>query len=91
VYENSEKRPSKVLDTLLFKPGSLNQFKLYSLNLIYIIDYIILFVVLPNIDQFYYRIAKKKGNSKAGVAAAAKLIKVVYWVMKERRMYERLV
>ena len=50
-----------------------------------------LFVVLPNIDQFYYRIAKKKGNSKAGVAGAAKLIKVVYWVMKERRMYERLV
>jgi transposase len=43
-----------------------------------------------NIAQFYYRIAKKKGNSKAAVAAAAKLLKVVYWIMKERRMYERL-
>ena len=43
-----------------------------------------------NIAQFYYRIARKKGNSKAAVAAAAKLLKVVYWIMKERRMYERL-
>jgi transposase len=43
-----------------------------------------------NIAQFYYRIAKKKGNSKAAVAAAAKLLKVAYWIMKERRMYERL-
>jgi hypothetical protein len=43
-----------------------------------------------NITQFYYRIARKKGNSKAAVAAAAKLLKVVYWIMKERRMYERL-
>jgi len=43
-----------------------------------------------NIAQFYYRIAKKKGNSKAAVAAASKLLKVVYWIMKERRMYERL-
>ena len=43
-----------------------------------------------NIAQFYYRIAKKKGNSKAAVAAAAKLLKVVYWIMKERRTYARL-
>ena len=43
-----------------------------------------------NIAQFYYRISKKKGNSKAAVAAASKLLKVVYWIMKERRMYERL-
>jgi transposase len=43
-----------------------------------------------NIAQFYYRIARKKGNSKAAVAAAAKLLKVVYWIMKERRRYERL-
>ena len=43
-----------------------------------------------NIAQFYYRIAKKKRNSKAAVAAASKLMKVVYWIMKERRMYERL-
>jgi len=43
-----------------------------------------------NIAQFYFRIARKKGNSKAAVAAAAKLLKVVYWIMKERRTYERL-
>jgi transposase len=40
-----------------------------------------------NITQFYQSLAKKKGNSKAAVAAAAKLLKVVYWVMKERREY----
>src|SRR5919198_3462766 len=40
-----------------------------------------------NITQFYQRLAKKKGNSKAAVAAASKLLKVVYWVMKERREY----
>jgi transposase len=43
-----------------------------------------------NIAQFYHRISKKKGNSKAAVAAASKLLKVVYWILKERRMYERL-
>ena len=43
-----------------------------------------------NVAQFYHRISKKKGNSKAAVAAASKLLKVVYWIMKERRMYERL-
>lgn len=43
-----------------------------------------------NIAQFYYRMSKKKGNSKAAVAAASKLLKVVYWIMKERRTYERL-
>jgi hypothetical protein len=41
-----------------------------------------------NIAQFYHRISKKKGNSKAAVAAAAKLMKVVYWIMKERREYD---
>ena len=40
----------------------------------------------PNskITKFYYRLAKKKGNSKASVASAAKLLRVVYWVMRER-------
>jgi transposase len=38
-----------------------------------------------NITQFYMRLAKIKGNSKAAVAAASKLLKVVYWVMKEKR------
>jgi transposase len=40
-----------------------------------------------NITQFYTRLAKIKGNSKAAVAAASKLLKVVYWVMKEKRKY----
>lgn len=37
-----------------------------------------------NIAQFHYRIARKKGNSKAAVAAAAKLLKIIYWITKER-------
>jgi transposase len=41
-----------------------------------------------NVTQFYYRISKKKGNSKAAVAAASKLLKIVYWIMKEKRMYK---
>jgi len=40
-----------------------------------------------NVTQFYHRISKKKGNSKAAVAAASKLLKIVYWVMKENRTY----
>jgi hypothetical protein len=44
-----------------------------------------------NISQFYSRLAKTKGNSKAAVAAAAaasKLLRVVYYVMKEKRNYQ---
>lgn len=40
-----------------------------------------------NITKFYYRLAKKKGNAKATVAASSKLLKIVYWVMKEKREY----
>jgi len=40
-----------------------------------------------NLTQFYHRISKKKGNSKAAVAAASKSLKIVYWVMKENRTY----
>lgn len=36
---------------------------------------------------FYTRLARKKRNSKAIVAASAKLLKVAYWVLKERREY----
>jgi transposase len=42
-----------------------------------------------NVTQFYTRVSKKKGNSKAAVAAASKLLKIVYWIMKEKRMYNR--
>ncbi|MGA9151661.1 MAG: hypothetical protein WBZ36_13870 [Candidatus Nitrosopolaris sp.] len=38
-----------------------------------------------NITQFYTRLAKIIGSSKAAVAAASKLLKIVYWVMKEKR------
>ena len=40
-----------------------------------------------SITRFYERLAKIKGNSKAVVAAASKLLKVVYWIIKERREY----
>jgi transposase len=36
---------------------------------------------------FYSRLARKKGNQKAIVAASAKLLKVVFWVLKEKRAY----
>jgi transposase len=39
------------------------------------------------VATFYARLARKKGGSKAIVAASAKLLKVVFWVMKERRPY----
>ena len=42
-----------------------------------------------NVTQFYHRISKKKGNSKAAVAAASKLVKIVYWIMKEKRTYNK--
>jgi transposase len=36
---------------------------------------------------FYTRLRKKKGDHRAIVAASAKLLKIVYWVLKERRGY----
>jgi len=39
------------------------------------------------VANFYARIARKKGDQKAIVAASAKLLKVVYWVLKEKRPY----
>jgi transposase len=40
-----------------------------------------------NVATFYRWLSKKKGNAKAVVAASAKLLKIVYWVLKERRPY----
>ncbi|MGC8924364.1 MAG: IS110 family transposase [Candidatus Micrarchaeia archaeon] len=40
-----------------------------------------------NIATFYRRLSKKKGNAKAIVAASAKLLKIIYWVLKDRRPY----
>ncbi len=39
------------------------------------------------VAQFYARIARKKGDQKAIVAASAKLLKIVFWVLKEKRPY----
>lgn len=39
------------------------------------------------IAMFYARLARKKGGAKAIVAASAKLLKIVFWVLKERRSY----
>jgi transposase len=36
---------------------------------------------------FHARIARKKGDQKAIVAASAKLLKIVFWVLKEKRAY----
>jgi transposase len=43
----------------------------------------------PNgtVANFYARIARKKGDQKAIVAASAKLLKIVFWVLKEKRAY----
>jgi transposase len=41
-----------------------------------------------SIAMFYERLRSKKGHSKANVAASAKLLKVVYWVLKEKRPYQ---
>jgi transposase len=40
-----------------------------------------------SVALFYERLRRKKGHSKAVVAASAKLLKVVYWVLREKRVY----
>ncbi len=40
-----------------------------------------------NVSRFHAKIARKKGNPKATVAAASKLLRVCYWLLKERREY----
>ncbi|MDI1496303.1 MAG: Transposase [Cenarchaeum symbiont of Oopsacas minuta] len=42
-----------------------------------------------DIAIFYKRLAKKRGNSKAVVAAAAKMLKVIYWLLKDGRDFEQ--
>jgi transposase len=39
------------------------------------------------VAKFYARIARRKGNQKAIVAASAKLLRIVFWVLKEKRPY----
>jgi transposase len=40
-----------------------------------------------DLATFYHRLAKKRGASKASVASASKLLRIVYWVLKEQRPY----
>jgi len=40
-----------------------------------------------DLAEFYRRLAKKRGASKASVASASKLLRIVYWVLKEKRPY----
>ena len=39
------------------------------------------------LSKFRARIARKKGNPKANVAAASKLLRICFWLLKEQREY----
>ena len=40
-----------------------------------------------DVTRFYNRIKKKRGASKAAVAAASKILRIIYWILKERREF----
>ena len=40
-----------------------------------------------NLTKFYTHLAKKRGSSKAAAASASKLLRIIYWVLKEKRPY----
>ena len=40
-----------------------------------------------DITIFYNRVKEKRGSSKATVAGASKLLRVIYWMLKERREF----
>jgi transposase len=40
-----------------------------------------------SLTRFYAKLSKKKGASKATIAAASKLLRIIYWVLKEKRPY----
>ncbi len=39
------------------------------------------------LTRFYTTVAKRRGGPKATVAAASKLLRIVYWILKEKRPY----
>ncbi|MDG7038106.1 MAG: IS110 family transposase [Nitrososphaerota archaeon] len=39
------------------------------------------------LTAFYRDLARRRGGSKATVAAASKLLRIIYWVLKEKREY----
>jgi transposase len=40
-----------------------------------------------DLARFYQELAKRRGKSKAAVATASKLLRIVYWVLREKRPY----
>jgi transposase len=40
-----------------------------------------------NLTKFYRQLAERRGSSKAAVAAASKLLRIAYWILKEKRPY----
>jgi transposase len=40
-----------------------------------------------DLTKFYKDLAKRRGLSKAAVAAASKLLRIIYWMLKEKRSY----
>jgi transposase len=40
-----------------------------------------------DLTQFYRKLAERRGSSKATVAAASKLLRIIFWVLNERRPY----
>ena len=43
------------------------------------------------ITKFYKRLAKKRGASKAAVAAASKLLRIIYWMLKNNMTFEQCI
>ena len=39
------------------------------------------------ITSFYKHLVRGKGKSKATIAASNKLLKAIYWILKEKRPY----
>jgi hypothetical protein len=40
-----------------------------------------------NLSNYYRRMVKRIGKKKAIIASASKLLKIIYWVLKEKRPY----
>ena len=39
------------------------------------------------LTEFYKRVAKKRGTSKAIVATAAKMLRIIFWMLKKRIVF----
>mgnify|MGYP001626245234 FL=1 len=40
-----------------------------------------------NLSNYYRRMARRIGKKKAIIASASKLLKIIYWILKEKRPY----